>query len=293
MSSCKVLPECSKATSLTTVFARNGTLRLHEVDLHNEPILVPPCGHPLTVSTLDSLIHLDEYYQKQLNESSGFESNNSVKDLNAGPRQQVYCSICSEPIGASFLRYGRPIKHTQLLSMMQGFRMSHFKKQWIEDRNRGMDIIESLVSAKDRLVSALGNTKVIRCPDPPQSTGRRVRVQDGVSIGDLGCIASLYQIPWKHQTEWAAAITPAKDMLALLGYSRVVELTNQGGNITKCTDSRLGEHAWAKRTVRKPADARRMQAGLINHDECLQPRQCRDEGSGRRVLLALVRRRPP
>ncbi|KAG0279756.1 hypothetical protein BGZ95_000288 [Linnemannia exigua] len=192
-----------------------------KVDVDNDPILVPPCGHPLTVSTLDGLIHLGDYYQKQSDESSGVETYIAIKDLNTGPRQQVDCSVCSEPIGASFFRYGRPIKHSQLLSLMQEFRKTHFKKLTIDDRNRCMEIVESLVSAKEDLVTALGNTKVVRCRDPPQSNGRRVKIQDGVLVGDLGDLASLYQIPWKHQTAWIAAVTPVKDMLELLGQSLI------------------------------------------------------------------------
>ncbi|KAF9126822.1 hypothetical protein BGW39_006326 [Mortierella sp. 14UC] len=216
-------PECCKSTSTTEVLDRTRILRLDEMDLNNDPILVPPCGHPIAVSTMDALMYLDGHYQKQLDESLGTESYVALKALQDGfcARPQVNCNVCLEPIGSSFLRYGRPVKHKRLYLLMQEFRRTHFRKQCIDDQKRAMDAVNSLDAAEDGLLSAIAKFKAPPCPAQPQLTGRRIRVQDGVLVGDLGGITSLYKIPWRHQTAWEAAITPAKDILALLGQSPV------------------------------------------------------------------------
>ncbi|KAF9905572.1 hypothetical protein EC991_001533 [Linnemannia zychae] len=188
------------------------------MDVNNEPILVPPCGHPLTVSILDDMMHIDEHYQKQLDESLGVEVYVALKALqkNYCANSQVACNVCLKPIGASFLRYGRPVKHKQLCLMMEEFRRSHLRKLWVGDRRLAHDATQSLIDAKGDLLVAIANHKAHPSPTQPDSTGKKIKVRDGVLFGDLGEIASLYQIPWKQQTAWTAAITPVKDIMASL-----------------------------------------------------------------------------
>ena len=201
-------------------------IRLNEVDADRDPLMVPPCGHALTLSTLDDLMDLGSYYQEQKNESSGSVSYVGLKELPSGPSGEVICSECAQPIGALFLRYGRSIKHTQLLHLMERFH----KKQMADNNQRCAGLIESFARAKDSLWQSLSKAKASPRPVSTRSIDRRVTVQDGVLIGDLGEIASLYHIPWRHQSIWKEAIKPAEDALAffvqsLLERSPIMDLT--------------------------------------------------------------------
>lgn len=177
--------------------------------------MVPPCGHALTMSTLDGMMDLGRYYQEQEDELSECLSYVGLKELTNGPREKALCLECSKPIGASFLRYGRPIKHAQLLLLMDAFRKKHNS----DNKKRCEEAIESLSQAKDGLLKGLTKFKAPLCPVLTRSVDKRVMVQDDVLVGDLGEIASLYHIPWRHQSLWKEAIKPVEDALAFFGQS--------------------------------------------------------------------------
>ncbi|KAG0071814.1 hypothetical protein BGZ89_009347 [Linnemannia elongata] len=176
----------------TLVSDRCETIRLDEVDLDRDPLMVPPCGHALTLSTLDDLMELGRYYEGQKDESSGSVCYVGLKELPDRPSDEVACSECTQPIGASFFRYGRSVKHTQLLHLMERLH----KKQMTNNN-------------------------------------QRFTMQDGVLIGDLGEIASLYHIPWRHQSIWKEAIKPAEDALAFFGQSLVERSVRQSSPLSQ------------------------------------------------------------
>lgn len=213
--SVKFCPECSGTVIETLVFNRRETIRLDEVNVDKDPLMVPPCGHALSLSTLDELMDLGRYYQEQRDESSGSVSYVGLKELPDSPSDEVVCSECTQPIGASFLRYGRSIKHTQLLHLMKRFH----KNQMANNKQRCSRVTESLDRAKDALLQSLSKVKASPRPVSTRSIDRRVTVKDGVLVGDLGEIASLYCIPWRHQSIWKDAIKPAEDALAFFGQS--------------------------------------------------------------------------
>ncbi|KAF9140837.1 hypothetical protein BGX30_005908 [Mortierella sp. GBA39] len=215
--SVKFCPECSKTAIETLVFDRCETIRLDEVDVDRDPLMVPPCGHALTLSTLDNLMDLGCYYQEQKDESSVSVSYFGLKELPGGPSGEVGCSECARPIGALFLRYGRSIKHTQLLHLMERFH----RKQMADNNQHCARVAESFARAKGAWLQNLSKAKASSRPASTRSIDRRVTVQDGVLVGDLGEVASLYHIPWRHQSIWKEAIKPAEDALAFFGRSLV------------------------------------------------------------------------
>ncbi|KAF8943514.1 hypothetical protein BGZ47_005375 [Haplosporangium gracile] len=215
--SVKFCPECSETATETLVSDKGRDIRLAEVDIDRDPLMVPPCGHALTVSTLDEMMDLGRYYQEQKDESSGSVLYVGLRELHGSPSDEVVCVECSQPIGASFFRYGRLIKHSQLLHLMQRFR----KTQMSGNKQRCEDASRSLSQAKDALLQNMTKTTAPPCPVSTRSIDRRVTVQDGVLVGDLGEIASLYHISWRHQSVWKKAIEPAAIALAFFGQSLV------------------------------------------------------------------------
>ncbi|KAF9548777.1 hypothetical protein EC957_005711 [Mortierella hygrophila] len=215
--SAKFCPECSETASETLVFDRCETIRLDEVDADRDPLMVPPCGHALTLSTLDDLMDLGRYYQEQKDESSGSLSYVGLKELTGGPSGEVVCSECARPISALFLRYGRSVKHTQLLHLMGRF----YKKQMADNNQHCARVTESFARAKGALLQSMSKAKASPRPVSTRSIDSRVTVQDRVLVGDMGEVASLYHIPWRHQSIWKEAIKPAEDALAFFGRSLV------------------------------------------------------------------------
>ncbi|KAG9064778.1 hypothetical protein KI688_003037 [Linnemannia hyalina] len=212
-----LLSACSETVIETLVFDRCETIRLDEVDVDRNPLMVPPCGHALTLSTLDDLMDLGRYYQEHKGELSGSVSYAGLKELPGVPNGEVVCSECAQPIGALFLRYGRSVKHTQLLHLMERFH----KKQMADNNQHCAKVTESFARAKGALFQSLSKAKASPRPVSTRSIDRRVTVQDGVLVGDLGEVASLYLIPWRHQLIWKEAIKPAEDALAFFGRSLV------------------------------------------------------------------------
>ncbi|KAF9138367.1 hypothetical protein BG015_002405 [Linnemannia schmuckeri] len=208
---------CSVTATETLVSDRGKSIRLDEVDIDRDPLMVPPCGHALTMSTLDEMVDLGRYYQEQKDESSGSVLYVGLRELHGSPSDNVVCVECSRPIGAPFFRYGRLNKHSQLFHHMQGFR----KTQMSGNKQRHENASRCLSQAKNTLLQAVTKTKAPPCLVSTRSIDKRVTVQDGVLIGDLGEIAPLYHIPWRHQSVWKDAIKPAMDALTYFGQSLV------------------------------------------------------------------------
>ncbi|KAG0278678.1 hypothetical protein BGZ95_003406 [Linnemannia exigua] len=215
-------PDCCEPSDTAKIYGLPGIRHLFEVDASKDLILVPPCGHTLTMDMLDELMGLDMYRHEQKEEEEeewGYVSFDTLKDVSDCPISHIACKVCLKPIGPSFFRYGHSVKQRHLLDVMNEFYNTPCKETIVVDKQQWLDAIDSLVTAKDTLLQVLSKVKAAPRPVQPQSSDKRVKLQDGVLVGDLSEIASLYHIPWRHQAAWTSAIEPAKYALALLGQS--------------------------------------------------------------------------
>ncbi|KAG0254458.1 hypothetical protein DFQ27_006824 [Actinomortierella ambigua] len=93
---------------------------LSEVDVNVDPILVLPCQHALTMSTLDNLMEMLNYYEGDMNLTTGAVSFVRTKALPNREVGMMGCPWCRTPI-TRLRRYGRRIKHSQLVMRLKKF----------------------------------------------------------------------------------------------------------------------------------------------------------------------------
>ncbi|KAF9905305.1 hypothetical protein EC991_001853 [Linnemannia zychae] len=86
---------------------------LGEVDVNEDPLLVPSCGHALTMTSFDGVMEMNEYYKEHLDLATGESTFIEKLRLPGEQVSQVRCPMCRKPI-LDLLRYGRRVKYGQL-----------------------------------------------------------------------------------------------------------------------------------------------------------------------------------
>ncbi|KAK9765033.1 hypothetical protein K7432_006968 [Basidiobolus ranarum] len=180
-----------------------------EVDLNNDPILVLSCGHALTMSSMDGVMEMKDYYVGLVDENFGTTIFTSLCPLPGKEVKQMSCHICREPI-AEILRYGRRIKYAQL-----GMRSKKYLRQQINlgrQARLALQKTESLLELKQAEFIAL----LSRDTAYPQDVAPQIRELRAPPC-ELRCIpealflniADIYKLPPEHQAHWIRYIRPA------------------------------------------------------------------------------------
>ncbi|KAG9321050.1 hypothetical protein KVV02_000380 [Mortierella alpina] len=213
------------------------------------PILVLPCGHALTKSTLDSHMRMWEYYERVKNMTSIIYA--KTRPLPKSQVSVVGCPSCQVPI-VGIRRYGRRIKSTQVALNLKKFETVQAtaidKAEAIFSRNKGIqemiplildgisglvftstqEVIQKNLQAMWQMISGASSSSGSSASSSQQDedfTAKSGRVlgsfasdDDIFPNSDIGSLF-LYDIPDEQEQIWIKLIAPA--MRALKAYHEV------------------------------------------------------------------------
>ncbi|KAF9581056.1 hypothetical protein BGW38_002064 [Lunasporangiospora selenospora] len=86
---------------------------LAHVNLTENTILILPCGHAMTMTTLEEMTQIQRFNKVRVDKKAGSSSFVSKLQLPGSKLESIKCPHCREPILGS-LRYGRQTKYAQL-----------------------------------------------------------------------------------------------------------------------------------------------------------------------------------
>ncbi|KAG0086968.1 hypothetical protein BGZ92_007707 [Podila epicladia] len=212
---------------------------LGETDVDKDPILVPSCGHALTMTALDDMMEMGSYYEQRIDSETGATIYIAKRPLPGNDVKQVPCLSCQQPI-VSLLRYGRRIKNAQLsLSLKEHlFRQEKaltVAKDLLDDAR--MDIEDE----RDTFRSEISSTPIYFKFAPPNPASRRLgkyaREVDAFPITDFFTIAETYSIPPEHRDAWVHHMKPV--------VAAIKELNNVNKMAAKSPTSEIFEAAFS------------------------------------------------
>ncbi|GJJ72575.1 hypothetical protein EMPS_04933 [Entomortierella parvispora] len=174
-----------------------------ETNVSEDPILVLACGHALTVSTLDGLMEMGQYYKESTN-AAGNPTFTAIRAMPGGEVKQVSCPSCRKPI-VQLLRYGRRIKDAQLSMRLKKYQIVQENSMGeIKDR---YDVTKALMDQKhNAFLQALSKVKAESCADPPLSSARKLgkfaRETDPFPGSVFWFVDAIYGVPPEHRDAW-------------------------------------------------------------------------------------------
>ncbi|KAF9281867.1 hypothetical protein BGZ68_006340 [Mortierella alpina] len=177
---------------------------LGEIDVDQDPILHLSCGHALTMSSLDGMMEMSEYYTGDIDPNTGLIAFRSKKPLPDEVATQVSCHLCRKPI-VGLLRYGRRVKYAQLRERKQKFQLAQAAPM-TEAQDQ---LLVAKAAAEQRqpefLRMIIKNEAELR-PNPPEARTRKlgkfVKKSDSFPNTDLLELAKVYGIPKAHEDAW-------------------------------------------------------------------------------------------
>ncbi|KAI8074522.1 hypothetical protein BC940DRAFT_288446 [Gongronella butleri] len=177
---------------------------LGNIDVDRDPIIQLACNHALTVSTLDGMFDIGQYYEATMDNETGIANCTGVKPLLGSSNSVVTCPLCREPI-TSPLRYGRCIKNAQLDMAMRRFEVqqSISIKGIQKDSNTAKDRLEHYRPELMEQVAATVQDS-IAAPHPPRKQLKTPGMIDSLSE---------YQISEHHDKAWKEFIKPVKEVM--------------------------------------------------------------------------------
>ncbi|KAF9975512.1 hypothetical protein BGZ73_000816 [Actinomortierella ambigua] len=190
---------------------------LSDVDVCEDPILVPSCGHALTMSTLDSLMEMNNYYKGDADPNTGTVSFVQTKTLPNHEVPIVGCPSCRAPI-SGLMRYGRRIRHSQLVMRLKKFEISqdadaisaetNFTVAQAEIEKATPSFLKKLLTPSPTSSKSSSDKK----KDLPRPLGK---VPKGSMFpnSDVRTLVHSYGILSKNEMAWKELIKPALEVL--------------------------------------------------------------------------------
>lgn len=188
---------------------------LGEVDVSEDPILVPSCGHALTMTSFDGMMEMHKYYKQRIDPAT--ETSTFVDKLSLPGDQvsQICCHMCRKPILELF-RYGRRVKYSQL-SMRN---KKHFQAQ-AADIQQAQDDAEvakiRVEKVHDEFMKAMDKFKADPKDVPPtegiRTLGRPSNTEEIFPGSNYERIA-VYGLPKEQEKEWKKLVKPLSKMFA-------------------------------------------------------------------------------
>ncbi|KAG0248738.1 hypothetical protein BG011_009970 [Mortierella polycephala] len=183
---------------------------LAEVDVDEDPIMVLSCGHVLTMSTLDGMMEMNDYYQGQINNLTGSTTFIGKRHLPSGVVSQVNCHLCRQPI-VGLLRYGRRIKYGQLSMRMKKYKIvqARFMKKAQNEFDANWTSVQE---GQARFLEAISKTVAGPCSLPldeeSQRLGKHIDQTQPFPDSEYHKIATTYSIPMEHEEAWIKLLEP-------------------------------------------------------------------------------------
>ncbi|KAF8943029.1 hypothetical protein BGZ47_005904, partial [Haplosporangium gracile] len=186
---------------------------LGEVDVNEDPLLVPSCGHALTMTSFDGMMEVNQYYEERVDRVTGASTFVDKVSLPRGQVSQVGCPMCRKPI-LELLRYGRRVKYSQL-SMRN---KKHIQAQ-AADIQQAQDDTEvariRVVQAHDEFMKAMEKFKAEPKEEPPardvRTLGRPSNTAEFFPGSNYERIA-VYGLPKEQEKAWEKLVGPLSKM---------------------------------------------------------------------------------
>ncbi|KAF9275882.1 hypothetical protein BGZ68_010450 [Mortierella alpina] len=218
---------------------------LSQVKVSENPILVLPCGHALTMSNLDNHMSMSDFY-----EGCKDKTTNTITFVTTKPRPNnqvsvVDCPSCHVPI-VGIRRYGRRINYTQVALCLKKFEMvetpalckaetTFCKNQGIRDMipllldsisglvfNSTQEVIQKNLQAMWQLFSGASSSSGSSATSSQQDEKSTAKSRRGLGSvasdgsvfpnSDIGSLF-LYDIPKEQEQIWLKLIAPALQAL--------------------------------------------------------------------------------
>ncbi|KAI9241316.1 MAG: hypothetical protein BYD32DRAFT_66872 [Podila humilis] len=244
---------------------------LGETDVDDDPILVLTCGHALTMTTLDGMMEMSNYYEQESDPATGNTLYTAKLPLPGSEVKQVPCPSCRKPI-MRLLRYGRRIKDAQLSMRLKKYQI--FQENTMVEAKGRFDVARIQVeSSHDGFMLTLSRISADRWPDPPKLSLRKLgkygKESDAFPHTNFSAIAEIYGIPPEHRALWVKHIQPLAGVIK--------ELNTINKKATKSPTKQLYEAAvsrlyWLRTSANGPVpDADGNTSGAVPPDEHADP----------------------
>ncbi|KAF9161285.1 hypothetical protein DFQ26_004686 [Actinomortierella ambigua] len=218
---------------------------LSDIDVNEDPILVMSCGHALTMSTLDHLMEMTNYYEGDINLNTGAIAFVKTKEL---PTQEVAimtCPSCRAPI-TGLLRYGRRIKHSQLVMRLKKFEISQSVDiKSAEDKFSAAQITvtKTLPAFLKKMPaapkSAGSESSTSKSNNSPRRLGQFASKEAMFPNSDVSSLVHSYDIRLPQEKAWKELIKPALGALQAFDQIRGNAKVSPGRRLYEASVSHL------------------------------------------------------
>ncbi|KAG0279807.1 hypothetical protein BGZ95_000157 [Linnemannia exigua] len=201
----KYCVECKDSNTMNTVVDLVMQETLGEIDVNEDPILVPSCGHALTMTSFDGLMEMNKYYKERLNLATGESTFVEKLRLPSEQVKQVRCPMCREPM-LNLLRSGRRVKYGQLSMRIK----KHLQTQDAAMQKAQDDFeVEKIRvdQAQANFLKAIENTQADKKEEPPIKTAN-------IFPGSIFVNITTYGLPEEHEKEWKKMLKPLSKMFS-------------------------------------------------------------------------------
>ncbi|KAG0357837.1 hypothetical protein BGZ54_000164, partial [Gamsiella multidivaricata] len=215
----KFCVECKDPSTMGQIVDLIMQQSLAEVDIDDDPILVLACGHALTMTTLDGMMGMSEYYVAETDKKTGDVQYVGKKDLTNDEVPQVSCPNCRKPI-IGILRYGRRVKCSQLRLRSHKHEITQFGA--MTKAQQAFDVAQVQIRDRhDAFIASLTKGVTEECPEPPSAELRVLGRHDDKNVelpnSNVESIENIYRIPKLHADAWVKMISPATKSLYQFG----------------------------------------------------------------------------
>ncbi|KAG0380217.1 hypothetical protein BGX24_009554 [Mortierella sp. AD032] len=190
---------------------------LAEVDVNEDPLLVPSCGHALTMTSFDGVMEMNKYYKERVDRTTGESTFVEKLRLPSEQVSQVCCPMCRAPI-LNLLRYGRRVKYGQLSMRIK----KHLQTQGAAMQKADDDFEVAKIrvdQAQADFLEAIEKSKADEKVEPPIKSMRKLG-RPSTSAGDIfpGSIfvniITAYGLPNEHEKAWRKLLEPLSKMFS-------------------------------------------------------------------------------
>ncbi|KAF9203482.1 hypothetical protein BGZ49_006382 [Haplosporangium sp. Z 27] len=209
--------ECKDPSTMSILVDVYMNQTLEEVDVEDDPIMELPCGHALTMMSLDGMMQMAEYYESEMDRNTGDVTYTGKKALSGSEVSQISCHLCRKPI-IGINRYGRRIKVAQLTQRSKKFQLAQAKQ--MREAQQAFDVNRALVEEEEaKFFKDLEKCPPTSCENPPKASQRlgKTLVGQVLPLSNITDIAKIYEIPEEHEKAWRKFIKPAVDSMNAFG----------------------------------------------------------------------------
>ncbi|KAF9173648.1 hypothetical protein BGX21_010527 [Mortierella sp. AD011] len=219
--------ECKDPETMNTIVDLIMQQTLSKVNVDEDPILVLACDHALTMTTLDGMMEMSNYYQESMDLKTGEITFTGKRDLPGEEVSQVSCHLCRKPI-IGLCRYGRRVKYAQLSLRLKKHQV--VQARLIKDALQKFEVAQVLIEEKQlEFLTAIkisdAKTDIKPPRDEQRSLGRFKDQSTWLPNADFSNISRVYHISKNQEKLWKWLIEQASDSYSM--FRRIHEMASK------------------------------------------------------------------